>query len=113
MTPTLLKPTFSYALIAAVFAAAGSIVIRWWPRSSIRCWTTRLRASVPKPRPCSAGSRNRSIVAWRYLGSGSSQNWINPATAPSTSIVQRVESGSSHGNPSAGTSHHRITSGVR
>jgi hypothetical protein len=30
--------------------------MRWWPRSAIRCRTTRRSASVPTPRPCSAGS---------------------------------------------------------
>ena len=35
-----------------------------------------------------------------------------PAIFPSTSIVSRVASGSSHGKPSAGRSHQRATSGV-
>jgi hypothetical protein len=46
------------------------------------------------------------------LESVSSQNWISPATAPSTRIVMRVESGSSHGKSSGATSHQRKTSGV-
>jgi hypothetical protein len=41
------------------------------------------------------------------------QNWIRPAIAPSTSMVRRVDSGSSHGKPSAGMSHQRTTSAVR
>ena len=36
ITPTGLKPAFSYARIAATLSTAGSIVIRWWPRSSSR-----------------------------------------------------------------------------
>ena len=113
MTPTRVKPTFSYVRMATAFAVAGSIVMRWWPRSSIRWRTTRLTASVPRPRPCTAGSRNRSIAAWRYFGSSSSQNWIRPTIAPSSTIVRRVDSGSSiAGKPSTGSPHQRATSGV-
>ena len=53
------------------------------------------------------------MPAWRYFGSLSSQYWIRPATLPSTSIVRRVDSGSSQGKPSWGSSHQRTTSGVR
>ena len=53
--------------IAAVFAAAGSIVMRWWPHVPIRCSTTRPIASLATPWRWWEGATKRSTEAWRYL----------------------------------------------
>ena len=69
MTPTGSKPAFSYDRTAARLSRAGSVVTRWCPCSRTRRSKTTRIASVPTPRPWTAGSTKMSIQACRKSGS--------------------------------------------
>jgi hypothetical protein len=117
MTPTRRKPTFSYARIAASFAAAGSITIRWCPRSSTRCFARSRIAAGPTPWPWASVARVMSIPAWRKSGLSSSEYWMRPASSPSSSIANAVASPSPRafrsGFSRSSAPHQRATVGSR
>src|SRR5215207_4993646 len=90
------------------------MTIRCWPRSSTR-WAARVAtASRPTPRPCTAGSTNTSIDAWRYIGSSSSPYCTIPRTTPSKRIAKRTADESSYGQASdaASSPQRALTWGV-
>src|SRR3954471_1764969 len=83
---------------------------RWWPRGTSQSITAR-SASGPRPLSVYAGANVMSRPACRYCGSFSSVTPSQPATSPSTSIVNAMPSQRRSSGPLS-SPHHSLSSTI-